>query len=74
MVEIARDAGISCNPHEIDIEDEGGELAVSFHCSVDPAMKLDDAHRLTERLEHALKSRVPRLGRVLIHIEPPEKY
>jgi len=72
VLDIAEAAGVSCDPHEIDVEDEAGELAVSFHCSVDPAMDLDSAHRLTERFELALKSGVPRVGRVLIHIEPPE--
>jgi cation diffusion facilitator family transporter len=73
VLDIAEAAGVSCDPHEIDVEDAAGELAVSFHCSVDPAMDLDAAHRLTERFELALKLGVPRVGRVLIHIEPPEK-
>jgi cation diffusion facilitator family transporter len=70
--DVAEAEGVVCNPHEIDIEDAEGELAVSLHCALDPAMDLDAAHRLTERFEHALRSGVPRLGRVLIHIEPPE--
>ncbi len=73
VLDIAEAAGVSCDPHEIDVEDAAGELAVTFHCSVDPAMDLNAAHRLTERFELALKSGVPRVGRVLIHIEPPEK-
>lgn len=70
--DVAAAAGIVCDPHEIDIEDEAGELAVSLHCAVDPAMELDAAHRLTERFEQALKAGVARVGRVLIHVEPPE--
>jgi len=70
--DVAAAEGVVCDPHEIDIEDAGEELAVSLHCALDPAMDLEAAHRLTERFEHALKTGVPRIDRVLIHIEPPE--
>lgn len=73
VLDVAKAAGVICDPHEIDVEDAAGELAVSFHCAVDPGMDLDAAHRLTESFEHALKSGVPRIGRVLVHIEPPER-
>ncbi|MBN2207350.1 MAG: cation diffusion facilitator family transporter [Candidatus Aminicenantes bacterium] len=70
--EVAAAEGVVCDPHEIEIEDEAGELAVSLHCALDPAMELDAAHRLTERFELALRAGVDRVGRVLIHVEPPE--
>ena len=72
IAKIAPRMGITCDPHEIDIETIAGELSVSFHCTVDAAMDLAEAHRLTERFELALRSKVPGIGRVLIHIEPPE--
>ncbi len=64
--------GLQCKPHEIELKTVGGEVLVTFHCTVDAATGLSDAHAFTERFESALRARVPRLGRVLIHIEPPE--
>jgi cation diffusion facilitator family transporter len=72
IAKIAPSMGVTCDPHEIRIEDIGGEIAVSFHCTVDGTTDLGDAHRLTEKFELALRAGVPRIGRVLIHIEPPE--
>jgi cation diffusion facilitator family transporter len=72
IAKIAPSLGVRCDPHEIRVEDIGGELTVSFHCTVDATTDLGDAHTLTERFEQAIRTSVPRLGRVLIHIEPPE--
>ncbi len=70
--ELAPKMGLRCGPHDIELKTVGGEVVVSFHCTVDAATDLTDAHRFTERFELALRRRAPRLGRVLIHIEPPE--
>jgi cation diffusion facilitator family transporter len=72
IAELAPRMGLQCNPHDIELKTVGGEVMVSFHCTIDAATDLADAHRFTERFELALRRRAPRLGRVLIHIEPPE--
>jgi cation diffusion facilitator family transporter len=72
IAKIAPSLGVRCDPHEIQVEDIGGELTVSFHCTVDATTGLGDAHSFTERFEHALRADVPRLARVLIHVEPPD--
>ena len=72
IAELAPRMGLQCNPHDIELKTVGGEVMVTFHCTVDAATDLADAHRFTERFELALRSRAARLGRVLIHIEPPE--
>lgn len=59
-------------PHDVDVQQAGGELVVSLHCTLDPATAITDAHGLTQRLEDYLRSRIPGLGRVVIHVEPPE--
>jgi divalent metal cation (Fe/Co/Zn/Cd) transporter len=58
--------------HRIAVHREGDELAVSFHCLVDPELPVGQAHRLTVQLESALRAKIPELGRVIIHVEPPE--
>jgi cation diffusion facilitator family transporter len=72
IAELAPRMGLRCNPHDIELKTVGGEVLVSFHCTVDAATDLADAHSFTERFELALRRRAPRLGRVVIHIEPPE--
>jgi cation diffusion facilitator family transporter len=69
---LAEQMGVVCDPHQILIEETSGEICVSFHCSLDPATPLSEAHRFSERFELELRRDVPRIGRVLIHIEPPE--
>ena len=56
--------------HDVRVQLAGGELAVSFHCTLDPATAITEAHNLTVRLEEHLRSHVPGLGRVVIHVEP----
>jgi divalent metal cation (Fe/Co/Zn/Cd) transporter len=61
---------LSVNAHDIRVQAAGGELAVSFHCTLDPATAITAAHDLTVRLEEYLRAHVPGLGRVAIHVEP----
>jgi len=61
---------ITANVHDVKVQSAGGELAVSFHCHLDAATAITDAHDFTNRLESHLRRRVPELGRVVIHVEP----
>jgi cation diffusion facilitator family transporter len=68
--EFLRDYPLHVRPHEVRVQLAGGELAVSFHCTLDGATAITAAHDLTVRLEEYLRSHVPGLGRVVIHVEP----
>ncbi len=72
ILRLAPRMGLVCDPHDIEVIMAGEDVDVAFHCTLDAATALDEAHRFTERFEHALRDRLPRLGDVLIHIEPPE--
>lgn len=72
LQEFVHAAAIPIHPHDVDVQQAGGELAVSLHCALDPATAITDAHEVTQRLESFLRGRVPGLGRVVIHVEPPE--
>ncbi len=72
IVELAPRMGLICDPHDIEITAGEDGLRAAFHCTVDAATDLEEAHRFSERFELALRRRLPRLGRVVIHIEPPE--
>ena len=71
--EFLQDYPLRVKPHDVRVQLAGGELAVSFHCTLDPATAITAAHDLTVRLEEHLRSRVPGLGRVVIHVEPGKR-
>jgi divalent metal cation (Fe/Co/Zn/Cd) transporter len=64
--------GASCRPHQMLVQRAGNELSVSLHCEVDGSVAMTDAHVLSEQIEQALRSRLPDLGRVVIHVEPEQ--
>jgi divalent metal cation (Fe/Co/Zn/Cd) transporter len=77
LVRAAIDEFLSQSPlalqiHEVQVQLAGGELQVSFHCTLDASTAITVAHELTEQLESHLRARVPGLGRVVIHVEPAE--
>jgi len=61
---------IPVRPHDVQVQAAGGELAVSFHCTLDAGTAITEAHGFTVRLEEYLRARIPNLGRVVIHVEP----
>ena len=70
--QVSEKMGVQCDPHEIQMEKVGGRVSLSFHCTLDAATNLAEAHRFTEEFERNLRVRLPNLGRVMIHIEPAE--
>jgi len=67
---LSEETGYHCHPHEVTVRRAGGELQVTFHCVMDADTPITDAHTITERIESLLRSQVPNLGRVVIHVEP----
>lgn len=58
--------------HRISILRSGSGVSLSFHCIVNPDMPISQAHELTSRTEAKLREHFPGLGRVVIHVEPPD--
>ena len=56
--------------HNVKVQRAGGQTQVSFHCRLDPQMRIGAAHDLTVALEAHIRARVPNMGRVVIHLEP----
>lgn len=46
-------------------------FCISFHCSVDAGLSVEEAHSICSRIEKQLRAAVPALGRIVIHLEPP---
>ena len=58
--------------HAVTVRREKGELSISLHCALAEDMPITEAHQLSAQVETRLRERMPRLGRVLIHVEPTE--
>jgi cation diffusion facilitator family transporter len=67
---LPEELGVNCHPHNVTRRRDGGELQLSLHCTLDGRIPIADAHTLAERAESLLRSQVPHLGRVVIHLEP----
>ncbi len=70
VAEVAGSQPLRCEAHDILVTSEEGETALTFHCSVSGDIPLDSAHRVTDRMERAIRDRLPGVDRVTIHVEP----
>jgi len=70
IADFLRNYPLPVHAHDVRVQLAGGELAVSFHCTLDPSTAITEAHALTVRLEEYLRAHVQGLGRVAIHVEP----
>jgi cation diffusion facilitator family transporter len=67
---LSEETGYHCHPHDVTVRRADDELQLAFHCTLDASTPITDAHTVTERIESLLRSQVPNLGRVVIHVEP----
>ncbi len=61
-----------CDMHGLSILRSGARLSASFHCRMDADTPIVQAHERASALEAALRTRLPQLVRVTIHMEPGE--
>ena len=57
---------------KVRIRKVGLSYQVDLHVQTDPAMSLQEAHQLSGRGKGAIRSAVPEVQGVLIHMEPHE--
>jgi cation diffusion facilitator family transporter len=72
LKEYSLETGNPYNADHILVQSKDGELVVSFDCYLDSDLPITQAHHMTEQVEQYLRSRLPSLGRVIIHTEPLE--
>jgi cation diffusion facilitator family transporter len=70
LTHLSEELGVNCQPHSVTLRRAGDELQLSLHCTLDGEIPIADAHTIAERAESVLRSQVPNLGRVVIHVEP----
>jgi cation diffusion facilitator family transporter len=62
-------AGRACC-HNILVRRQGDRVSVSLHCGFDRNLPVIEAHKLSTRIEEALKTEIPEIEQVLVHTEP----
>jgi cation diffusion facilitator family transporter len=65
---------LSVQTHDLSVRRTGGELAISFHCTLAATTSIKDAHAFTQRIEQYLRTEIQELGRVMVHTEPPGEH
>jgi divalent metal cation (Fe/Co/Zn/Cd) transporter len=51
----------------------GSRIHADMHVQVDPKLSVKDSHKVATRVERNLKSKMPELASVVVHIEPVEE-
>lgn len=58
--------------HAIRVQEYESKLFIALHCTVDPGLSLEDAHEVASQVEDRLRERMPDVGGVAVHVEPPD--
>ncbi|TAM38286.1 cation transporter [bacterium] len=58
--------------HKIRSRGRIDDIYIDLHVQVDPDMHIDNAHRISYRIEEAIKSEIPGIADVVVHMEPKE--
>jgi cation diffusion facilitator family transporter len=69
--EVARQMPALSHCHNVRLLQENGELVASIHCNVDPSLPVTQAHQLSQQFESLLRTKLPKIKRVTVHLEPP---
>ncbi|RMF93563.1 MAG: hypothetical protein D6741_13550, partial [Planctomycetota bacterium] len=59
--------------HDLQLRHASCGLSLSFHCELPGDVNIVEAHDMTRRFERHLRTAVPELARVVIHVEPAER-
>jgi len=72
LAQLQREIPGGWQPHDVAVRQDTDGAAVSLHCLLAADLAITEAHDFTERVERALRRRLPGLARVVIHVEPPD--
>ena len=59
-----------CSCHSIRSRGSRGEVYIDLHIGVDPALSVDQAHRLSMDVEERIKRSISGVADVVVHLEP----
>ena len=70
IIDLARSVEGVCNCHAVRTRGLAEEIYVDLHIGVDASLSLEKAHEVGEDVERAIKSRIPEVRDVVVHLEP----
>ena len=70
IVDLVRSVEGVCNCHAVRTRGMAEEIYVDLHIGVDASLSMDKAHEVGEDVERAIKSRIPEVRDVVVHLEP----
>ena len=70
IVDLARSVEGVCNCHAVRTRGMAEEIYVDLHIGVDASLSMEKAHEVGEDVERAIKSRIPEVRDVVVHLEP----
>ena len=56
--------------HKIRSRGRADDIYIDLHVQVNPCMHIDSAHQISYRIEAAIKSSIPGITDVVVHMEP----
>ncbi len=56
--------------HKIRSRGRADDIHIDLHIQLDPSMRLDKSHEICHTIQHAIKTAIPSVSDVLIHVEP----
>ena len=59
--------------HKIRSRGRIDDVHIDLHVQVNPHMHIDDAHQISYRIEEAIKSAIPGITDVVVHMEPQDR-
>ena len=69
---VLKTAGVtSC--HQIRSRGRMDDIHIDLHVLVNPDMHMDDAHRISDSIEETIKSGIPGITDVVVHMEPDDE-
>lgn len=58
--------------HKIRSRGRTDDVYIDLHVQVNPRMHINNAHQISDRIEEAIKSAIPGITDVVVHMEPPD--
>ena len=72
IIDLARSVEGVCSCHAVRTRGMAEEIYVDLHIEVDASLSMELAHEVGVDVERAIKSRIPEVRDVVVHLEPKD--
>jgi cation diffusion facilitator family transporter len=72
IADLSRSVEGVCSCHAVRTRGMAGEIYVDLHIGVDSSLSIDSAHKVSEDVEEMIKSNIPEVRDVMVHLEPKD--